>query len=267
MNDPNIANAASFESKELNVRPGFADIWNVPLETGGRVLDDLRRILSSDEQQRALRFHAVEHQELFVAGRGILRQILSCYLRVQPESLIFRYGAKGKPDLEGPPGLHFNLGHSGGRAVYAVAADRVGVDIELVQLSRDWQKISQRFFSPREAEELASLDPSRQISGFFACWTRKEAYIKAVGDGLAIPLNKFYVGANPVHTEGAIEIDIDADTDKEKLTPRWYFKDLKLGEPFAGTIVTRFPECRIRCFNFDRAEDCLSFVNEARRNS
>lgn len=255
MNDPNIS-AAALPPDDLRAVPNGADVWSVPIETDSQIIEDLRQNLSSDERARALRFRAVEHQELFVAGRGILRRILSCYARVRPESLVFRYGTKGKPHLQSSSGLQFNLGHSGGRAVYAVAGDDVGVDIELIKPSQDWQKISTRFFSPREAEELTKLDPSQKIAGFFACWTRKEAYIKAIGDGLAIPLSKFCVGADPLRTEGAI--------DEDGCPQRWYFKDLKLGKQYAGAVVTRFALCRIRFFNFERTEDCIRFIEEKR---
>jgi 4'-phosphopantetheinyl transferase len=248
--------ASSLSPDEFRLAPNRVDIWSAPIQASREIIDQLKQTLSSDELERALRFHAAEHQDLFVAGRGILRAILSCYVSDRPESLVFRYGTKGKPHLQDHPNVHFNLGHSGGRAVYAVAGDDLGVDIESIKEVRDWQQISTRFFSAREAEELTRLNPSQQAAGFFACWTRKEAYLKATGDGLAAGLGKFYAGVDPLQGDGTIE--------EEGHPRRWYFKDLQLGDQYAGAVVTRFAQCRIRSFNFHQNEDCLRFVQQHR---
>jgi 4'-phosphopantetheinyl transferase len=147
--------------------------------------------------------------------------------------------------------VQFNLAHSGDRAVCAVGGEELGVDIELVKPSTDWRKISRRFFSPREVEELERLDPTQQLRGFFSCWARKEAYIKAIGEGIAT-LAKFCAGAQPSPAEGAI--------DEEGKPREWYFKDLNVGGEHAGAIVTRLDHCRIRLFSFTSVEDCLQFI-------
>ncbi len=254
MNNPITLDGSSLPQDESRLAPNCVDIWTVPLRTSGAVLEGLKQFLSCDEQERALRFYAEEHQDSFVVGRGILRAILSSYISSRPEALILHYGGKGKPYLKDYPGLQFNLGHSGHRAVYAIASDELGVDIELVKPLKDWQKISERFFSQREVEELKMLDPTLQTAGFFACWTRKEAYIKATGEGLAAGLSKFYAGANPSVSVGAIEIDQDDQS------PQWYFKDLKVGDRYAGAVVTRFAKYQIRTFNFEQTEDCVLFL-------
>jgi 4'-phosphopantetheinyl transferase len=229
----------------------------VPIRASREVVDDLKPLLSSDEWERAVRFRAEEHRDLFVVGRAILRKLLSCYVPQPAESLVFRYGSKGKPHLRDYPDLQFNLAHSGGCALYAVGTDELGVDIELIKPSRDWRKISARFFSPREVEELTALDASQRLSGFFSCWTRKEAYIKATGEGMSSPLDKFYAGGLPSPDEGPIE---------EEGKPRqWYFKDLEAGAEYAAAIVTRFAQCRVRVFEFSRPEDSLRFAMENRK--
>jgi 4'-phosphopantetheinyl transferase len=256
VNDSTIPGDSFLSADEFRLAPNRVDIWTAPIQASREIIDQLKQTLSSDELERALRFHAADHQDLFVAGRGILRAILSCYVSDGPDSLAFRYGTKGKPHLLDHANVRFNLGHSGGRAVYAVAGDDLGVDIELIKPLVDWEKISARFFSAREAEELKGLDPARQIAGFFACWTRKEAYIKATGDGLGAGLGKFYAGVDPLQADGTIE--------EEGHPRRWYFKDLKLGDQYAGAIVTRFAQCRIHSFNFQQTEDCLRFVQRHR---
>jgi 4'-phosphopantetheinyl transferase len=180
-----------------------------------------------------------------------LRTILSSYLHLPPKNLIFRYGKKGKPYLDDVE-LHFNLAHSGGKAIYAFGRDDLGVDIEFIKPWQDWQKISARFFSQREAEQLLKPDPATQIADFFACWARKEAYIKAIGEGMAVGLNQFYVGADRAIIGGPVE--------QNGHPPQWYFKDLDVGEQYAGALVTRFPACAVRVFSFDRVEEFLDYV-------
>ncbi len=239
---------------ELRTAPNCVDIWSVPIRSASHIIEELRQSLSPDERERALRFYAEEHRNSFVVGRGILRAILASYMPARPEDLVFGYGSKGKPYLKEHPDLHFNLGHSGELAVYAVAGDELGVDVERMKAVEDWEKISKRFFSLRESNELAKLDPAQQMAGFFACWTRKEAYIKATGEGLAAGLNKFSVGVNPSQVDGTIDIDEDGQP------RRWHYRDLKLGEQYAGAVVTRVAGCGVRNFDFGRAEDCLRFV-------
>ena len=237
---------------EFRVSPRSADVWTLPIRTEQPILDELGQTLSPDEWERALRFRAEEHRDLFIAGRAILRMLLSCYISERPAQLVFRYGPNGKPHLRDHPGLHFSLAHSGGHAVYAVGTDDLGIDIELVKSTTDWQNISRRFFSSREVDELEKLDPAQQTAGFFACWTRKEAYLKATGEGLRLALNKFYAGAILSRANGVIEEDGKAS--------QWFYKDLRMPEKYAGAIVTRYSECGIRLFEFARTEDCVSFV-------
>lgn len=220
----------------------------MPLRANRHLADELQQTLSSDEIERALRFRAEEDRDLFIVARGILRRILSRYASQPPEKLVFRYGSKGKPYLRDHPDVQFNLAHSGGLAVYGVSGEELGVDIEFVKPLTDWRKISQRFFSAREVEELKRLNPTQQLRGFFSCWTRKEAYIKAIGEGIAT-LAKFCAGAQPSPGEGVI--------DEEGKPREWYFKDLNVGDEHAGAIVTRFDQCRIRLFAFSSAEECL----------
>jgi 4'-phosphopantetheinyl transferase len=254
VNNPPISDKSSLPEGRLSVPRAAADVWLVPLRANRQLVDELRRTLSTDEIERALRFRAEDHRDLFIVGRGILRKILSRYLSEPPGKLVFRYGSKGKPYLRENSDIQFNLGHSGGFAIYGVSREELGVDIELVKPSTDWRQISQRFFLTREVEELNRLDRAQQLRGFFSCWARKEAYIKAVGEGIAT-LGKFYAGAQLSPGEGAI--------DEEGKPREWYFKDLNLkdlnvGDELAGAIVTRFDQCRVRQFFFTCVEEWYS---------
>lgn len=173
-------------------------VWRTRLEQPERV-DEFLRTLSDEEREKASRFHFAKHRRHFVVGRGVLRMLLARYLGTQPEEVQFDYGPHGKPSLGGAQrasSLRFNASHSGDFALYAFADDQeVGVDVEYIKSNIAPEEIAKRFFSPREVETLNALAAADQPAAFFRCWTRKEAYIKALGTGLSHPLNEFDVTA------------------------------------------------------------------------
>src|SRR5262249_20133919 len=151
-----------------------------------------RSILAPDEKERAARFHFEHLRSAFIAARGVLRCLLGGYLNRHPGRVQFRYGARGKPALEPDAGIEFNLAHSGGLAVLAFASGcPIGVDLEQIRPIPELREIAARFFCAEEAAEIASLPSGERQRSFFRCWTRKEAYIKATGDGLSAPLDQF----------------------------------------------------------------------------
>ncbi len=189
-------------------------LWQV--ELGGQAADsaDLLALLSGDERARAARFHFRRDRDRFVAARGLLRRILADYLDLVPNAIRFAYGPYGKPALAGDlalSGLRFNLSHADDIALCAVTRDReVGVDIERLRTDLDAAALAKQFFSHWEIAALRALPPALQDAAFFACWTRKEAYIKARGEGLSLPLDHFDVTVAPeepprLHVEGAPE--------------------------------------------------------------
>ena len=157
--------------------------------------------LAADEQARAERFHFERDREHFIVARGVLRAILGRYLNRAPERLSFCYGAHGKPALAGEAGadaIRFNVSHSHGVALYAVTRGReVGIDLERIRFDLAVLEIAERFFSRREVATLRTLPTEAQRQAFFRCWTRKEAYIKARGEGLSLPLDQFDVSLAP----------------------------------------------------------------------
>ncbi len=174
--------------------PHTVDLWCIELDRPEAEVHALAANLGPDEQARAGRFVARQHRHRFRVARGMLRRILSAYCAVAPEALEFRYGAHGKPELDRPGAPHFNLSHSGKYAMLAVTdTGPVGVDIELARPLRDMQAVARRFFSAAECEVFFALTPRAQRSAFYRCWTRKEAYIKALGTGLFTPLESFDV--------------------------------------------------------------------------
>lgn len=188
-------------------------VWRARLDQPTASREELAQTLSPDEIARAERFLLDLDRNRFVAGRGILRRILSRYLELGPERLRFSYSATGKPtlggELAGSP-IRFNLAHSGDLAVYAVAADReIGVDLERVRDLSDAEQIARRHFAAEEQAALRALPPDRHTEGFFNCWTRKEAYLKATGAGLATPLSSFRVELRPDVPAQLLRVDAD----------------------------------------------------------
>ena len=147
--------------------------------------------LSDDECERAARFRFDRDRRRFVAGRSALRSLVGSYLDVAPDEVAFEYGPQGKPFVPGAT-LSFNVSHSGGQAVYAFGSGlEVGVDVELLDHARYGDDVAERFFSPQEVATLRGLAPAMRPDAFLRCWTRKEAFIKARGEGLSLPLDEF----------------------------------------------------------------------------
>lgn len=159
----------------------------------------LRALLSSDEQERAARFVFRQDRRRYIVARARLRQLLGARLRIRPEKIEFQYGAAGKPALAAShDDLRFNLSHCEDVAVYAFAdATEVGVDVEAVRTLDDADEIALRVFSPRERAAYLRLAEGERPWGFFRCWTRKEALVKALGSGLSQPLEDLDVSPAP----------------------------------------------------------------------
>jgi 4'-phosphopantetheinyl transferase len=167
-------------------------IWQSPLAADATELASYAILLSEDEAARADRYVFDEHRARFTIGRGILRKVLSLYTGMPPEGIAFTYGSQGKPELAQPdnPPLHFNVAHSDNRLLISVTQGRmIGVDIEQMRPLDDLIHIAKRFFSARETEELHRLPTDQQPAAFFNAWTRKEAILKAYGEGISEVLN------------------------------------------------------------------------------
>ncbi len=168
-------------------------VWQADLTPSPERLADLAAALAADERERAARFRFPEHRDHFIAGRGLLRELLGAYLNRPAVALRFAHGPRGKPMLAGEEagaGLYFNLAHSGGRALYAVAHREVGVDLECLDRVVSDAAVAERVCTPREWAAFQALPAERLREAFFSCWTRKEAIAKALGGGLASGLGR-----------------------------------------------------------------------------
>ena len=179
--------------------PTAVDVWHLALADLTGTATHLRTCLSDSEKQRAARFVFEQDRSRFIVCRGLLRGVLAKTLNLAPEAVRFEYGKKGKPHLDNNP-VFFNLSHSNDQACIVTCRDTaVGVDVERIRqpTRHTWATLAQRFFSPAEIAELNALPDLQQAEAFFTCWTRKEAYLKLHGLGLALPLNQFSVTVNP----------------------------------------------------------------------
>ncbi len=186
--------------KKINLPSGHIHIWRAWLTQPTPVIHGMAELLSDDEKARAQRLKFERDRLKFIIGRGVLRQILSRYLPVQAEEILFTYGPQGKPALAARQAqtVQFNLAHSRNLAIYAVARQQsVGVDVEYIRRLEDMAQMAARFFSPRENAAFQMLPEKDKPAGFFNCWTRKEAWLKACGDGLTRPLDQFDVTLTP----------------------------------------------------------------------
>jgi 4'-phosphopantetheinyl transferase len=176
-------------------------LWIASLDRPTDELACVRTALTQDEIKRASAFKFELDRSRFIAARGILRQLLGHYTECEPRSIRMEYNHWGKPSLAGRSArndIRFNLSHSHGLAVYAIAHEReVGVDVEMIQPEFVNERVAEHFFSRAEVESLRVLPFEHQVEAFFACWTRKEAYIKAIGRGLTIELASFDVSLRP----------------------------------------------------------------------
>ncbi len=224
-------------------------IWQADLDLPTISIQKLNQTLSIDERERAERFHFDQDRKRFIAGRGILRTILGCYLGVEPSLLHFCSGKNGKPRLAHTLGngtIHFSLSHSEGIVLYGFTRGReIGVDIERVRDIPEMDQIAEQFFSVKENDIFRSLPENKKKGAFFNCWTRKEAFIKAIGDGFSRPLDKFDVSLVP--GEPARLLSIEGDS---KEASRWSIQDLKPPSGFAAAFAVEGQTWRLHCWEW-----------------
>lgn len=231
--------------------PNQVDIWRIDLAGHSNGIQQYRCLLSSDEIQRADRFHFEKDRRSFTVARAALREILSRYASLAAQDLCFVYGAKGKPELGGAAEqfeIRFNLSHSAEFALLAVTRQlRIGVDIERVNADSATQEIAERFFSPLEVQTLLAVPSHQRVEAFFSCWTRKEAYIKALGEGLSCPLDSFVVAFAP----GVPAALLDVKNDASKVC--WSMYNIEVSEGYKAALVVEGQGHQLRQLNWDRA--------------
>ena len=218
-------------------------IWTATLDRSEGERARWESTLSPDELARADRFHFAKDRNHYVVARGMLRALLGDYLHLDPRKLEFSYGPYGKPELSGAgatSGASFNLAHSGGLAAFAISRRRkLGIDVERIQAESAGEDIARRYFSAREVGDLQALPPEEKIAGFFRCWTRKEAYLKALGTGLQTPLDGFSVSLLPGQSAAFLN-GVERD---------WCLEAFEPAKGYAGAVVYSGQPCAIQYFS------------------
>ena len=215
---------------------GEIHVWAVPLDPPPGTVERLARSLAADEWERALRFRFDRHRRRYQVGRAVLRELLGAYLGMPASEVVFSYGPRGKPYLGGPAatgGLSFNLSNSHELALVGLLrGPEIGVDLEFLKPMPDLEQIAERFFSASEREALRELPAGRKREGFFNCWTRKEAYLKAVGEGLAAPLDSFDVTLIPGEPPRMLTLKGDAERAR-----RWSYRCFRPAGDYIGALA------------------------------
>jgi 4'-phosphopantetheinyl transferase len=236
----------SFREWESSIRSKHAaaalgtdevQVWTATALPDGAELTALADLLSPEERQRAEKFRVNEPRRHFVFGRAMLRQLLGACLNVDPAALVFGYEPRGKPFLVQPcpqGDLRFNVSHSGRLVAIALTRGReVGVDIEFIHSLADWPLMAGRIFSPRELCELRALPASSQRAAFFNGWTRKEAWLKATGEGLTDDLPAVEVTLAPGQEPRLLALPAGPEAARQ-----WAIQAIPLPPDFAGAVAS-----------------------------
>lgn len=219
-------------------------VWRAGLTAGAGALEALATALDDHERERAARFAFDVDRHRYVVAHGVLRRLLGRYLHASPGSIRFVRGRHGKPYLHPGSGspLQFNLSHSGDSALFTVSAGpQVGIDIQQVRADRDLLGIADRFFSARERQALRTLPAEDVVAAFYRCWTRKEAYMKATGDGMTMALDSFDVTFAPGAPPALLR---SARGDDEPR--RWKLLGLAAGPGFEAALAVEGDNWRLR---------------------
>lgn len=229
----------------LRLSKDYIDVWLYDLRKLSSNTKQFYVLLSNDEQARADKLKIENKQQQYIITRGALRQRLATLTHGNPEDFIFKTLEYGKPVLNNNPDfkdLQFNVSHSYNFALIAVSlTNNMGVDIEKISNDSDHQALVTRFFSEIEQTEFQTIADINKVKAFYACWTRKEAFIKAIGDGITYRLNSFDVTIDP-------EIQISKINPHEPISEIWYAQDLPVNNDYIACVVSNISDIKVRCW-------------------
>lgn len=234
---------------QLRVCAGEVHVWRLSLQQPAALVADLLQTLTPDERTRAERFRFEKHRRQFIVSRGLLRLLLGTYVGLHPAEIRFGYNRYGKPELADSHArdVQFNLSHSGEGTLVAITTERtVGVDLEQLAPKTNLTELAERFFAPREVEMLRAVPHSHRERAFYNCWTRKEAFIKACGEGFNRPLDQFVVSVHPEEPAGLLEVEGSAQE-----AARWCFRDLHPWDSYVGCVAVAGHGWELHCWDAD----------------
>ena len=219
---------------------GDVHVWRVSLHTASAQAQKLYWLLGDDEVNRAQRFYFSRDRDSFVVVRGFLRVFLGTYLQISPQEIKFQYSARGKPLLvsnQTNAALNFNLSHSHELALLTFTYNQaIGIDLEYIRPEIVREQIAERFFSVQETATLRELPESLQPAAFYDCWTRKEAFVKATGEGLSRPLDQFSMSLTPGEPARLLHVQGEP---QEPST--WLIQDLDAGSGYRAALAVKKP--------------------------
>jgi len=226
-------------------------VWCAGLDELVPDLPAFARLLSESERKRAGRFQLDRDRDRFIVRHGVLRLILGRYLKIDPARLVFAYESRGKPMVCLPDGklpIQFNLSHSDGLALIAGTRQAaLGIDVERVRFVPEADQIAAKFFSPQESAVLNAIPEEQKMEAFFHCWTRKEAYLKATGEGIADALPLIEVSLTPGQPARLSKINDDT-----LAASRWRLSQLAPAPGFVGALAIKADSLRLACWRWSR---------------
>lgn len=224
-----------FSNQDLFLHPSQLHIWSVRKSDHENRLQEYWSILDDIERERALKFKFLKEYNCFIIARGVLRSLLGAYLRTAPGQIKFQFGHHGKPYVNHPSQIKFNISHSGDTILLGfIQKHPIGIDVEYTKRKVDVKKIAKLFFAEEEVTSLFNLDQAYHTQAFYNCWTRKEAFIKAVGSGLSFPLDQFVVSLDS--TKEAALIDTKWDK-KEK--DKWMLNAIEPEKDYIAAVSVK----------------------------
>jgi 4'-phosphopantetheinyl transferase len=224
------------------LREGDIHLYRASLDCGDVEL--FSRTLSADEHARAERFRFAIDRQRFIVRRGILRQLLGRYLDLAPSQVTFAYTSQNKPYLP-DDALQFNLSDAKHLALYAFAHEPIGIDVEHIHAMTDMDDVAEMMFSPTENAVYRALPNEQKAQGFFNCWTRKEAFIKAIGEGLSYPLEDFDVTLKPDEPARILRIRQDMNAAQQ-----WALYSFSPEDGFQAALAVQGHDWQISCFSW-----------------
>jgi 4'-phosphopantetheinyl transferase len=224
-------------------------VWRINLVQDVEMEDWLKGCLSAEESERSARFHFVQDQRRFVVRRAVLRHLLAGYMNVNPKIVRLLPAPHGKPVVhgqDGSTGLRFSCSHSANLGLVAIARGReLGVDLERHRPLADAEELTNAFFSPFEIAELAGMSQALKKKSFFDCWTRKEAFVKAIGMGLSFPLNRFAVSLAPDRPAALLSVE-----GYPNAVDRWTMLSLNVDADYSAALVFEGKSAGLQCFEW-----------------
>jgi 4'-phosphopantetheinyl transferase len=235
-------------------------VWRAPLSQATSMVEALLNTLTPDERHRAERYYRQQDRERFIVARGVLRTILAGYLNLSSVQVSFTYSSYGKPDLTetiNSGGLRFNVSHSNELVLYVITREReVGIDVEFIREDFASLEIAEHFFSEKEIATLRTLPASVHTTAFFNCWTRKEAYIKALGEGLSHPLHQFEVSLRPGEPAALLRTGDDPQE-----ASCWDIYELFPGPGYVAALAVERAPLQLSCWQWSNSN--FPFTNHS----